>query len=155
MNTIFMNSENSKTSDPHRLLLNLSDKINLKRSDKYVALSNLSIYYAWKKIKRSYKNNKFKISAPTWNEEFELLDGSYSVSDISDFFEYILKIHETLTDNTSITICIMKIENRITFKIKTGYYLGLLMPGTMKLLGSTKSKINKDENGEICLLRNY
>ena len=84
MDTIFMNSENSKTSDPHSLFLNLSDKINLKRSDKYVALSNLSIYYTWKNIKKSYKNNKFKISAPTWNEEFELTDGSYSVSDIED-----------------------------------------------------------------------
>ena len=64
MDTIFMNSENSKTSDPHRLLLNLTDKINLKRSDKYVALSNLSIYYTWKNIKDLYKNSKFKISAP-------------------------------------------------------------------------------------------
>ena len=79
MDTLFMNSENSKTSDPHRLLLYLLDKINLKSSDKYVALSNLSIYYTWKNIKTSYKNNKFKISAPTWNEEFELPDGSYSV----------------------------------------------------------------------------
>ena len=77
-----MNSENRKTSKAHRLLLNLSDKINLKRSDKYVALSNLSIYYTWKNIKKSYKNDKFKISALTWNEEFELPDGSYSVSDI-------------------------------------------------------------------------
>ena len=91
MDTIFMNSENSKTSAPHRLLLNLSDKINLKRSEKYVALSNLSIYNTWKNIKKSYKNNKFKISAPTWNEEFELPDGSYSVSDIQDYFEYSLK----------------------------------------------------------------
>ena len=86
-----MNSENSKTSDSDRLLLNLSDKINLKRKDKYVALSNLSIYYALKNIKKSCKNNKFKISTPTWNEEFELPDGSYSVSDIQDYFEYILK----------------------------------------------------------------
>ena len=86
-----MNSKNSKTSDPHRLLLNLSDKINLKRSDKYVALSNLSNYYTWENIKKSYKNNKFKTSAPKWNEEFELPDGSYSVSDIEDYFEYIFK----------------------------------------------------------------
>ena len=85
MNTIFMNSENSKTSDPLRLLLNLPDKINLKRSDKYVALSNLSIYYTWKNITKSCKNDKFKISALTWNEEFELPDGSYSVSDIQLF----------------------------------------------------------------------
>ena len=82
MDTIFMNSENSETSDPHRLLLNLTDKINLKRSDKYVALSNLSICYSGKNMKKSYKNDKLKISAPKWNEEFEFSDGSYSVSDI-------------------------------------------------------------------------
>ena len=82
-----MNSENSKISDPPRLLINLSDKIDLKRSDKYVALSNHSIYYTWKNIKQSYKNNKFKISAQTWNEK--LPNGSYSVSDIQDYFECI------------------------------------------------------------------
>ena len=72
MDTIFMNSENNKTSDPNRLLLNLLDKISLKRSDKYVVLNiNLSIYYTWKNIKKSYKNNRFKISAPTVNKEFE------------------------------------------------------------------------------------
>ena len=70
MITMFMNSENSKSSDPHRLLLSLLDKINLKRSDKYVGLSNLIIYYILKNMKKSYKNNKFKISAPAWNEEF-------------------------------------------------------------------------------------
>ena len=89
MDTIFMNSGNSKTSYPHTLLLNFSDKINLRRSDKYVALPNLSIYYTWKNIKKSYENNIFKISAPTWNEEFELLHGSYSVVDIQDYFQYI------------------------------------------------------------------
>ena len=86
-----MNSKNSERFDPHSLLLNLSDKINLKRSDKNVSLSNLSIYITWKNIKRSYKNNKFKISAPTSHEEFELPDGSYSVSNIQDYFEYIFK----------------------------------------------------------------
>ena len=86
-----MNSENSKTSDHHWPLLNLSDKINLKRSNKYVALSNLSIYYTWKNIKKSHKKNKFKISAPTWNEEFELHDGSYFVSEIKNYLEYTLK----------------------------------------------------------------
>ena len=91
MNTIFMNSKNSGTSDPHGLLINLTDKINLNRSDKYMASSNLSIYYTCKNIKKSYKNNKFKISAPAWNEDFELPDGSYSESDIQDYFEYILK----------------------------------------------------------------
>ena len=86
-----MNYVNSKTPDHYRLLLNLSDKINLERSDKCVALSNLSIYDTWKNIKQSFKNNKFKKSAPTWNEEFELPDGLYSVSDIQGYFEYILK----------------------------------------------------------------
>ena len=91
MDTTFINSELSKTSDPHRILINLPDKIRLNRSDKFVALSNLSIYYTRKNIKTSYKNNKLKISAPTWNNKFELPDGSYSVSDIQDYFEYILK----------------------------------------------------------------
>ena len=96
-----MNSENSKTSDPKRLLFNLADKIGLRRKDLYIALSNLSIYYTWKNIKKSYKNNKFKISAPTWNEEFELPDESYSISDIQDYFEYILKTHGEVTVNPS------------------------------------------------------
>ena len=91
MDTVFMNSENSKTSDLHSLFLNFSDKINLKRSDKYFVLSNLSFYYTWKNIKKSYKNSKLKISAPTWNEKFEFPDGSYSVSDIADYFEYMVK----------------------------------------------------------------
>ena len=91
MDTIFRNSNNSKTSDLHRILLDLTDKINLRSSDKYVALSNLSIYYTWKKIKKSCKNNKFKISAVTGNDEFELSDGSYSALDIQDYFKYLLK----------------------------------------------------------------
>ena len=99
-------------------------------------------------IKWWYKNNKFKISAPTWNEEFELPDGSYSVLDIQDYFEDIIKNHETVTDNPSIRIYINKIEDRITFKIKTGYYLQLLAPETIKLVGSTKSKTTKDKNNE-------
>ena len=82
MDTIFMNSEDSKTSEPHRLLLNLANKLNLKRSDKYNALLSFSMYYTWKNIKKSYKNNKFKISVPTWNVKFDLADSSYSASDI-------------------------------------------------------------------------
>ena len=108
----------------------------------------LSIYYTWKNIKKLYKNNKFKISAPTWNEEFELPDGSFSISDIQDYFEYIFKKNGEKTVNPSIIIYINKIENRITFKIKTGYYLKPLTPETMKLIGITKSKITKNENGE-------
>ena len=98
--------------------LNLLDKINLKRSQEYVALSNLNFYYTWKDMEKTYKNNKFKLSAQTWNEKFELPDGSYSVSDIQDYFEYILKKHEKVTENPSIRIYIDKIENRITSKIK-------------------------------------
>ena len=89
MDTIFKNSKDSKTFDPHRLLFILTDKIILKRSDKCVALSNLSICYIWKNIKKSYKNNKFKISAPTWNEELELRDRSV----LYRTFKIILKIY--------------------------------------------------------------
>ena len=80
MDTTFMNSKNSKTSKPHVLLFHLTDKIDLRRGEKRIALWSVSIYYTWKNIKKSYKNNKFKISALTWNDEFELLDGSYSIS---------------------------------------------------------------------------
>ena len=102
MDTIFVTSKNSKTYDPHRLLRNLTDKIDLKRSDIYVPLSNLSIYYTWKIIKKSYMNNKFKISAPICNEEFELPEGSYFISNIQDYFEYLLKKHREKTVNPSI-----------------------------------------------------
>ena len=88
MDTIFMNSENSKTSKPHVLILKLTNKLDLRMGEKVIALSNLSIYCTWKDIKSSY-NNKFKISAPTWNDQFDLPDGSYSISDIQDYFEYI------------------------------------------------------------------
>ena len=147
MDTIFMNSKNSRTSEYHVLLLNLTNKSNL-RSEKTVALSNLSIYYTWKNIKSSYNNNKFKIPAPTWNEVFKLPDGSYSISDIQDYFQYILKKHNESVDNPPVIIYINKIENRTTFKIKSGYYLELLTPETMNLLGSTESKITEDKDGE-------
>ena len=90
MNTIFINSENSKTSKAHVLMLKLTNELDLRMGEKIIALSNLSIYYIWKNIKSSYNNNKFKISAPTWNDKFELPDRSYSVSNIQDYFEYIL-----------------------------------------------------------------
>ena len=141
MDTIFMNSETSRTSEYHALTLKLTDKLDLKRSQKTVALSNLSIYYTWKNIKSSYNNNKFKISAPTWNEKFELPDGSYSVSDIQDYAEYIFKKHSENVDNPPIKIFVNRIENRITFKIKSGYYLECLTPETMKLFGRAESKI--------------
>ena len=98
--------------------------------------------------KREKRIHKFKISAPTWSEEFKLPDGSYSISDVRDYFEYILKKHSETVDNPSIRIYVNKIENRITFKIKSGYYLELLTPEAIKLLGSTESKVTKDKNGE-------
>ena len=82
MDTLFMNSENSRTSKCHVLILKLTDKLDLRKCEKSIALSNLSIYYIWKNIKNSYNNNKSKISAPTWNDELELPDGSYLISDI-------------------------------------------------------------------------
>ena len=79
-----MNSKNSQTSKPHVLILKFTDKLDLRRGENRIALSNLSIYYTWKNIKSSYNNNKFKISAPSWNDKFQLPDRSYSISDIHD-----------------------------------------------------------------------
>ena len=149
MDTIFMISKNSGTSDPHRLLLSLTDKINLKRSDTFVALSNFRIYYTWKNIKKLCKNNKFKISAPKWNQEFELHDKLYFISNIQDYFEYTLKEHgEKKTENPSISVCLLKIKSRIAFKTKTGFYLELLTPESIQALGGTKNKITKEESDE-------
>ena len=113
-----------------------------------MALANLSIYYIWKNIKSEYKNSKFKISAPTRNDTFDLPDGSYSISDIQDYFEFIIKKHETLTENPPIQVYPNKIKNRIVFKIKNGYKVELLTPETMKLLGSTKKDVDPDKNSE-------
>ena len=143
-----MNSENSKTSKPHVLKLKFASKLDLRLGEKVIALSNVSIYYTWRNIKSSYNNNKFKISTPTWNGEFRLPDGSYSVSDIQDYSKYILKKHGENTNEPSVQIYVNKIENRITFKIKDGYSLELLTPEIMKLLGSFESKITEDKNGE-------
>ena len=104
METIFMNTENSKTNESHRFKLDLADKLNLKNPKKNMALVNLSIYYTWKNIKSEYNNNKFKIFAPTWNETFDLPDDSYFIDDIQGYFEFIIKKHETLTENQSIQI---------------------------------------------------
>ena len=116
MDTIFMNSENSKTLEHNVLVLKLTDKLDLRRGQRTVAVSNFSIYYTWKNVKSSYNDNKFKISAPTWSEDFKLLDGSYSVSDIQDYFEYILKKHSESIDNPSIRM--YKIELKIELHLK-------------------------------------
>ena len=148
METIFMNTENSKTNELHRFRFDLADKLNLKNPKKNIAFVNLSIYYTWKNIKSEYSNNKFKISASTWSETFDLPDDSYTIDDIQDYFEFIIKKHKTLTDNPSTKIYSNKIKNRIVFEIKTGYKLELLTPETMKLLGSTKKVFDKDKNSE-------
>ena len=106
----------------------------------------MSIYYTWKNIKSGYNNNKFKISAPTWNDTLDLLDDSYSIADIQDYFEFIIKNHENLTENPPVQIYPNKIKNRFVFIIKTGYKLELLTPETMKLLGSAKKDVNKDKD---------
>ena len=90
METISINTENNKTNETHRFRLTVADKLNPKDSHKNLALANLSIYYLWKNIKSAYNKNKFKISAPTWNDEFDFPDGSYSISDIEDYFECII-----------------------------------------------------------------
>ena len=138
-----MNSEKNKTFEPHVLILNLTEKLNLRRDEKCVTLPNLSIYHKPKNIQKSYKNNKFKTSVPTWNDEFELPDGSYSISDIQDYFEYILTKHGENIENPSIRIYMNKITKSITFKIQTGHYLELSAHTKMKLLGSTKNKVIK------------
>ena len=86
-----MNTENSKTNESNRFKLDLTDKLNLKNPNKNMVLANLSIYYTWKNIKSEYNNNKFKISAPTWNDTFDLPDGSCSIAEIQDYFEFIIK----------------------------------------------------------------
>ena len=120
-----MNTKKSKTSKPHRFKLHLTDKLNIKNPNKNMALANMSIYYTRKNIKSEYSNNKFKISAPTWNDTFDLPDGCYSISDIQDYFEFIIKKHKTLTENPPVQIYPNETKNRIVFKIKTGYKLKL------------------------------
>ena len=119
--TFFMNSKNSKTNEPNRFKYDLIDKLDLKSPKKNMALANLSIYYTWKNVKSTYHNNKFKISAPTWNESFDLPEGSYNISEIQDYIEYIIKKHETIGENASLLIYANTINNRIVFKIKSRY----------------------------------
>ena len=103
----------------------------------------MSIHYTWKNIKSEYKKNKRKMLAPAWNDTFDLLDDSYSIADIQDYFEFIIKKHETLTENLLAQIYQIIIKKRTVFKIKTDYKLELLTPETMRLLGSTKKALIK------------
>ena len=126
----------------------LIDKLDLKNPNKNMALANLSIYYTWKNAKSTYNNNKFKISAPVWNETFDLPDGSYNISEMQDYIEYMIKKDETIGENAPILIYANTVNNRIVFKIKSGYKLELLSKETMKLLGSTSTNIDADKNCE-------
>ena len=101
MDTIFMNTENIKTNEPHKFVLNLSQRLDLRSWNKYVALQNLSIRYTWENITKQHKNNKLKIIAPTWIDECELPDGSYSVPDIQDYIEYIIKKVRNINNSSS------------------------------------------------------
>ena len=148
METFFMNTKNSKTSEPHRLQYNLIDKLDFKNPNRNRALSSLSIYYTWKNVKSMYKNNKFKISTPTLNDTFDLPDRSYNIPAIQNYIEYIIKKHEAIAETAPILIYANKISNRIVFKIKTGYKLELLSKETIKLLVSTKDAIDADKNSE-------
>ena len=156
METFFMNTKNSKTNEPNRFKYDLIDKLDLENPNKNMALGNLSIYCTWKNVKSIYNNNKFKISAPTWNDTFDLPDGSYNIPEIQDYFQYIIKKHETIAETAPIIIYANNITNRIVFKIKTGYKLELLSKETMKLLGSTKVTIKSEKNSEnIPRLENF
>ena len=143
-----MNTKNSKTSEPHRFKYNLIDKLDLKNPNKNMALANLSIYYTWKIIKSIYNNNKFTISAPTWNDTFDLPDGSYNIPAIQNYIEYIIQKHETIPETAPILIYANNITNRVVFKINTGYKLELLSKETMKLLqgGHRNLGIKNHEN---------
>ena len=131
-----MNTLNIKTNESNRFICQFTDQLNLKNPNKNMALANFSIYYTWKNIKSEYSNNKFKLSAPTWNDKFNLPDESYSVLDMQNCFEYIIKKYETIADNPPLQICMNNLKNRIAFKINTGYKLELLSKETKQLLGS-------------------
>ena len=147
MGTFFMNTKNSKTNESYKSY-DLIDKLGLINPNKNMAIANLSIYSTWENIKSIYNNNKFKISVPTWNETFDLPDESYNISEIQDYIEYIIKKHETIGENAPVLIYVNTVNNRIVFKIKSGYKLELLSKETMKLLESTKDIIDEDKNGE-------
>ena len=155
METFFITTKNSKTNEPNRFKYHLIDKLDLRNPNKNMAVANLSIYYTWKNVKSTYNNNKFKILARTWNETFDLPDGSYNISEIQGYIEYIIKKHETIGENAPILIYANTINNRIVFKINARYKLELLSKETIRLLGSTSSIIDADKNsGNLPRLEN-
>ena len=143
-------SEHGKqqNNETHKSVLNLSQRLDLRSSKNHVALQNLSICYTWKNTRKQCKSNKLKIILPRRNDKFELSDGSYSVSDIQDYIDYITKKQETLTIIPPIHVYNNRINNRLVFKIKDGYKLELQTHEAMKLFASTKKLIKKTRNGE-------
>ena len=144
-----MNTANSKTKHSNKFVNNFTDKLNLKNPNKNIALANLSIYYTWENVKSDYNNNKFKISVPTWNDTFDVPDGSYSIAALLNYFEYIIKKHETIAEVSPVLIYVNEINNRIVFKIKSEYKLELLSKEKMRLLGSSSNSIDSDKNSEL------
>ena len=144
-----MNTANSKTKHLNKFVYNFTDKLNLKNPNKNIPLANLSIYYTWNNVKSDYNNNKLKILAPTWNDTFDVPDSSYLIAALQNYFEYIIKKHETMAEVYPVLIYINEINNRIVFKIKSGYKLELLSKETMRLLGSPTDTINGDKDSEL------
>ena len=144
-----MNTANSKTKHSNKFVYNFTDKLNLKSPNKNIALANLSIHYTCKNVKSDYNNSKFKISAPTWNDTFDVPDGSYSIFALQNYFECIIKKHETIAEVSPVLIYVNEINNRIVFKIKSGYKLELLSRETMRLLGSSSDTTDGDKNSEL------
>ena len=144
-----MNTANSKTKHSNKFVYNFTDKLNLKNPNKNIALANLSIYYTWRNVKSDCNNNKFNISAPTWNDTFDVPDGSYSIAALQNYFEYITKKHETIAEVSPVLIYVNEINDGIVFKIKSGYKLELLSKETMRLLGSSSDTIDGDKNSEL------
>ena len=144
-----MNTANSKTKYSNKFVYNFTDKLNLKNPNKNIALANLSIYYTWKNAKSDDNNIKFKISAPTWNDTFDVPDCSYSIAALQNYFEYIIKKHETIANVSPVLIYVNEINSRFVFKIKSGHKLELLSKEAMKLLGSSTDTIDGDKNSEL------
>ena len=144
-----MNTANSKTKHSNKFVYNFTDKLNSKNRNKNIALANLSISYTWKNVKSDYNNNKLKMSAPTWNDTFDVPDSSYSIAAPQNYFEYIIKKHENIADVSPVLIYVNEINNRIVWKIKSGYKLELLSKETMKSLRSSTDTIDGDRNSEL------
>ena len=144
-----MNTANSKTKYSNKFVYNFTDKLNLKNPNKNIPLANLTIYYTWKNVKSDYNNNKFKISAPMWNDTFDVPDGSYSIVARQNYFEYIIKKHETIANVSPVLIYVNEINNRFALKIRSGYKFELLSKETMRLLGSLTDTIDRDKNSEL------